>query len=661
MGVIRPSARVRLQLRVDEGVSDVEFFDGLKKKSLPDTAFAPQPIEASSNRTDQLEANAEKLRALGRSQDSMEPGDFEREKSSIESERSRLQSAQLNETVGSTPGAIGSGGPRQVDVIVGSITPISVSIQRNGFRTADTASVEIDYRNMPVDPRTVRSCLIEIDIGVVSEDDYAAGIRGDKRADGSLLSLVARSPDIETVAGGATRFIGIVDNWPVSFGAEGDVIMLECRDMTSLIIDVDLEVGDRIDTFRPLDEAIQEMLDSFTSTQGIRVVYKGKGNPPKMVNVRPRATKSRRGKVSKRRRAGTKMNLWDHISELCLAAGVVPVLRQFTLELLAPRTMFIGLEEPPLVLYGQNLEELRFNRKIQGMDVPIIEVRSYDPDIDRTRWARAPDARNGKRLSGVIGVTDPPLGHKANRVYPSGVSEERIMTFPVDDVTSEEGLLGIARVIYDEIGRQEITGHWATHDVTSIQRTGQRPPEPGDLLRLDAGDAIEVAVAAPSEELPAGTSLQELSSMSISRRRAFLKEAGHSDKTADTISRTQQTVVAQTTVFRIATLSIEWSIDSGLALAADFQNFIQIRNDILEDDTPGATIDAVTRGQTSDEANALRNAGSQSRNVARARKDGKATDDVTQSAASRARRDKELAGESFQPILPPEGGFLPPE
>src|SRR5690606_8267629 len=102
--------------------------------------------------------------------------------------------------------------------------PTTAGLGLNGIRTADTLQLGIKYRDLPIDPRVVRSCAVEYFLGCVTADDYERGMRGMQRRDGVLPG--ARVPynvvpdtflDSYGVARTNLRFQGWVDDWEDDF------------------------------------------------------------------------------------------------------------------------------------------------------------------------------------------------------------------------------------------------------------------------------------------------------------------------------------------------------------------------------------------------------------------------------------------------------------
>ena len=168
---------------------------------------------------------------------------------------------------------------------------------------ADTATITIAHRDAPFDPRAIRSASVEITLGTVSADDFARGARGERRDDGSLYSVVPRVPAGSPPAPGTTRFIGFVDDWSVDRG-DGDVVELQCRDLSSLLFDQKMPASLGIDQTLPIDEAIRGLLNEFPSMRGTNVEWTGEDEAPTLSSALTRARTARRGGTSRRARSG---------------------------------------------------------------------------------------------------------------------------------------------------------------------------------------------------------------------------------------------------------------------------------------------------------------------------------------------------------------------
>jgi hypothetical protein len=237
------------------------------------------------------------------------------------------------------------------------------------------------------------------------------------------------------------------------------------------------------------------------------------------------------------------------------------------------RTLF-STESALRMVYGSNLEDLEFTRRLQGVKVPTIEVRAYDSAIGRTRWARWP-VRAGELTSGIFGVNNPPRAMRANEITPSGANPtEAIRTMFVSGVTDPVVLARVARNAFEQIGRQEIEGSFSTHEVSSY---GHEPADV-DLLDAQPADAVEVLVmAATSADAPV-SSLAELQAATRARRQSYLESLGWSQEVAAKFAALQDANGFQS-VFRIQDIHIDFDNDDGIKIGVGFVNYVTVRED----------------------------------------------------------------------------------
>lgn len=611
MPSFRPSSRIRLQLRLDER-TDTEALDRKLERDAPDGATVMDTVPTTQQgRQQELSVNRARKRALQRERASLSPDELAERTVRLDERRNVLQ---LGGESQNRPQGLEASEHDERTIGV-DVVPISSSIQRNGLMEADTAEVTFDYRTVPIDPRVIRACFLDLVIGTVSASDFEFGVAGITRDDGSPLSLVARRPGQDVQLGSTTRFVGYVDDWNIS-ADEGDTVTVRARDMTAPLIDLKLPTGITIDLQIPLADGVQGLVDAFASTRGMKVVF---GNPgaeslvpfgrgdrgPIPGDAVPRPRKARRGRQARRAKSGdTAMSVWDHIVDTVVATGYLPIIRGLALYLIEPRTFYQGSASAKKLVYGRNLKKLEYARKIGGVSkVPTIEVRCPDPEIARTRWARAPVV-DGQQASGVFGINDPPKANRANNVSPGGSAQEEIKVIPISGISDGETLERIARSLFEQIGRQEIEGNFSTDDITAFESD-----DDGDLLDLQPGDAVEVLVAplnaASTEDstnsTPGGSvsSLQELTSFTVSRRKEFLVGLGYAELAAQRLAEAQEQTHLVTT-FRVQDVAIDWSQDEGVSIDGDFVNFIVVRESPdAGAQSASAEVLAATAGSTS--------------------------------------------------------------
>lgn len=585
MTVFHPSARVRLVIRTEEYADTAALEARLPPQDAGGGPQAPKasppppqpPRPASSQEVAvMLTRNEEQLRALARQRPTMPVEDYTAKRQKLLRDREQIRSGALVRVKlasgGVRPDAVG--GAADDLTVIGSIQPVSASIERNGLTAPDACNITLNYADAPFDPRSIRSCGVEVLIGIIPPSQVYEGLElGQTRGDGSLVSTIGDQADGSIY--GATRFVGFVDEWSVRYSSDGDSVTLECRDMSAPLRDLKLNPGESIDLSVPLTEGIQRLLDSVSpTTAGVVVRWQGEGDPPTPADAAPGRRRARRGRVARRNRSGDEeMTIWDHIVDTCVSTGTVPLVRDFDVVVSEARTMF-GTQDALRMVYGKNIESLEFTRRMGGVKVPTIEVRAWDAAIGRTRWARYP-VRRGERASGIFGVTNPPRALRANEVTPSGANPtESIRTKIVTHTTDPVVLERIARNAFEQTGRQEIEGQFSTYDVSSYDHD----PFEVDLLDARTADPVEVLiVAATSEDSPTST-LAELQAFTRARRRDYLTSLGWNKDVADRFAALQDANGFQS-VFRIQDIRVDFDNEDGIKIGVGFINYITVRED----------------------------------------------------------------------------------
>lgn len=607
MPIYRPSCRVRVQLRLDE-LDDTQGVQAkLERGAGSPSVGATAPTTAIPDTT--VAENRNALAALNQNRANVSPPEYRRELSRLHQERGELMRRATGGAGTGTqeaPISLREDDSDEKNVIF-DFLPRDALIGRNGLHDASTIDLTLDYRDLPIDPRAVRACLVGVVIGTVSADDYAAGmLEQRRRPDGSLLSVVSRTPGQENWLKSSTRFVGFVDNWYTEHTDDGDVVRLSGRDVSALLRDQKMPEGQSIDMTKPIIAGIRELVDKPVMTRGMRVVY---GTPfqadgsvfvfdedgpvpaasgelgPVPADSVGRTRKGRKGQaVRSTRRSDHEESMWDHIVKTVVNLGLVPVLRGFTLYILEPRTF--GLNETfgrRKMVWGANLSSVTFERKLGGVRSPTIEIRCADPAIGRTRWARYP-VLDGEPSSGILGKegSPQPVQSRANKISPNGQSQEEVQVEIVRGVTDLEALERIAANSYEMISRQELHGSFETDDLESFDTT-----EEADLLDLQPGNPIEILVArpesqrasdAPSTSSDNETTLQKLNGMSSGARAAYLRSLGFAEKVAQRLAAAQERV-RLLPLFRTKNANIAFSVDEGVRISVDFENYVVVRED----------------------------------------------------------------------------------
>ena len=589
-GVYHPSAQLTLALRVEELAED-----DVLKRQLESTFTPTSPELDTENTADQVAKLNAELREILSEEESPERDERAR------AVRNKRDSVRIARRIPPSRACAVDGGSPDARFGRSGIIPVDCSIERNGFRDADTATITLNWKDVPFDPRIVRSAGVELTIGVVTPGDFAKGFAGQVGQRGLLLSTIDVAPG-NKLPGSFTQFVGWVDDWAVSFGDDMDKVTLECRDYTALFLDTYMVQNDGIDLNLPLIEGIQQFIDRYPIVCGIPVIFGDVGESPRVVpgppgvNIPPQQ-KARKGKRAQRKRSGNqRMTLWDHITDVTVAFGFVPIIRGYELRIINPRTRLSSKGTPRRMVFGRNLESLEFDRKLGANPVSIIELRAHNPVTDQVQWARWP-VEEGQPRSGVGGTTDNVRSNRPPKAFPNvptpsgAVVDEKVTIFTLDRTVLEIGSLEVlARETFEQAARQQIEGNFATADVAAwnIQKDEPLPLEAADLLNIVAGEPIELLVAPRDPRFPELTpnSTNAIAALPRESRAQYLMSLGYDSRVAEQISRLQEAAGYQT-IFRVQNARIDMSNDEGLSIKADFINYITVREDAIQDNAPG--------------------------------------------------------------------------
>lgn len=614
MAIFRPSCRVRLQLRLDE-LNDVERLRaGLENGE----GFTSPSLVASSGPADALAKNQQSRQQLMQVRATLPKAELLKHQAELDAERNRIQRKAYGGDAAQRPESLEKRPPdnRTLDL---DLMPDECNINRSNLKDCTTVDIKMKWRDVPIDPRVVRSALLIATIGAVSADDWSAGMQGQRRAsDGSLLSVINRTPGQELQFTSSSRFVGFADEWTAEFTDDGDTITITGRDVSSLMRDQQLEVEHGINLELPIADGVRELLNRFTMTRGMEVVFGLPRDPNDPLNqiseeplgpvpalssekngpIPPSNARTKNGKPRRpvRLKKGDESeSLWDHITKVLQKLALVPVMRGFTLYLLEPRTLFADPSRRRKMVWGKNLKTLSFSRRLGGVKCETIEMRSPNPVLGRTLWARYP-VFAGQPASGLLGQGGSPQPTKTRQVVvgPTGAVEETILVQYVRGVTDLKQLENIAHNVFEEIGRQEIEGSISTDEVDSFGSLVE-----ADLLDLQPGDPMEILVAKPNKleqsnsdtgiasinpfaHEPAASSisseLQRLSALSIAERKEYLKGLGFSDAAAQRLAEIQEQA-RLTSIFRIGHVNLKFTSEDGIEIDADFHNYIYVRED----------------------------------------------------------------------------------
>lgn len=484
--------------------------------------------------------------------------------------------------------------------VIEGVIPAKMTIGRNGIRTADTLTAEFRFIDLPIDPRVVRSCAVQAYVGCLLDSDFTAGLRGEADAAEPGTDNAARPlnvvPDTWVDASGKERtnlrFSGWVDEWNVEF-PEGDEprVHIECTDNTRLVIEQDAPPQLHIDGKKPLDEAVATYLANFPQCNGLTVVYLPAGETPPKVGdsasklaVAPQAAGPTPAAGAPGGAAPEKLAVWDYLTDVCVSVGHTIRVEGVSVIIQRARTIyganFPSRPDDPFegrtlpggrrlvartYVYGRNVSDLTFKRKMTRFAPQNVEVRCYDAAKKKTLIARFPEKKD-----------------RQVRVLPGGDStvDEKWIVHEVHGVTDVKTLRTIAEGIYEAVGRNELEANFET---ISLGSYGGGDLDP-DALDAVPGDTIQVEVAREGDGFSTVTGAED----DIATKAAvFLAGLGFSAEFAEAYGKAVRNVAYPTT-FRARSITIDWDAgdeggggdeSGGVKLTFECVNYLEVVSD----------------------------------------------------------------------------------
>ncbi len=493
--------------------------------------------------------------------------------------------------------------------------PKKGSVMMPSTRIASTFDLTFVYRDLPIDPRTVRAAAVEVYLGTVTAKDFREGMRGGRDAK-SVKSILSTGGLFGTNAN--TRdpaIVGIVDVWKVTHSGDDSIVNISGRDLRGVLIDTPIsanpkeadQVMDSLDLTQPIDVVIRDLLKSSPIAQHMSVST----NPGEWQAVRAGPVPSPGGGALARVRKGAKgkktggrastggstqanTSFWGLVVRLCYLVGAVPHFVGTDLRIRPARNLYdqrrAGFEPGIATPFAGGLVRGFDADSETPMPSPLsIRRMVYGRDIDEITFERRYGGYFRPRQIRVIGVdaNDPKRGIiegiwpdnlTANRVFAGGMkSMADIVYIPIADIVDVDRLTEIARAVFEESARGEMGGSCDTKRLSSFGGDNDDP----DLLRLKPGDAIEFGV-----DVRAKTRSSPLSSVLTDQmREPFEKQVqaitalnGDENLSRVILGTARGTIRELQSFFCVSRVSYDWGND-GLAVSFDFLNFVEAQGE----------------------------------------------------------------------------------
>lgn len=276
-------------------------------------------------------------------------------------------------------------------------TPLSVQWTRNAARKADEFRVELNYRDLPIDPRIVSAIHV-------------------------LILLGEDGADLETQS--ALRFTGYVDLPEISLDRGAARLVLDGRDYTRLALDTPWrQVANEAPVVGASGKATKksririksgQTLGEFVKSWWTRMevdIPSAETRPEILFEPQPAGSTQLEDLRVDRPAAGSILAMengetaWDVLTKVCEWFGLVPM---WTLDpilgaVLLIRSAASASNHVIEMAWGRNLSELKLSKNLQAPDRKQVRVAAYNPRLGRVFVADFPATPVPKSAPGTGG------------------------------------------------------------------------------------------------------------------------------------------------------------------------------------------------------------------------------------------------------------------
>lgn len=309
-----------------------------------------------------------------------------------------------------------------------------------------------------------------------------------------------------------------------------------------------------------------------------------------------------KGTAKKSKSAGKKrMNYWDLITDLCVAAGFICYIRRSTeatpggftpppqLVITEPRTYYGetlpgGLPNPnaisPINLhefaYGYNIDTLTLERNLTGKNAPqAIQVQARVAETGDLIAARFPPNLDP---TGVAPQT-------ANRAAPSNLGDRvEVMTMnyrgEIPEARAEEIMSLVAEKVYEEVARGEFRVTISTRELSFRPLNLVRQPPIADIFELKSGDSIRIGNitnATPDIEKGLVNQAGMFKAMPFAERLEAFVKMGLSAVAAFGAATAYENPLFPE-IFRVRTVGLDFNHNDGFKIEVEAVNYLDARN-----------------------------------------------------------------------------------
>lgn len=491
-----------------------------------------------------------------------------------------------------------------------TIVPKTANIEIPSIRQSPKFSMNYAFRDLPIDPRAVRSASVEIYIGAVSSDNFARGMLGQLEG-GRLASQLIVKPE-------NLMLVGTVDNITTEHTSKGSEVKIDGRGLQGLLLDAKAHADQlqKLNLNQTVDEVVRQLLGMDPHGKVIRDFVRVRSEEwpkglipiPADPSLLTRVNKGQQGDKANLPMKGdsNQVGVWDVITNLCSIVGAVPYFIGNYLWIRPAKSIFtqryagksedqngnklentvptpfkdgkprhIELGDSDSIdvsyrkmVFGRNLINFKMERKFGGVKVPTVKVVSMTD-------AKGPNKK--------IEAEWPPVAETKARTTSVSADGKKSQTDQLviyrPGIKSKDLLLLVAEQIFNEVGRGEMGGSASTKDLASLGGDNSDT----DMLTLRPGDAIEFAADAGGlASVPQIVSElnRQTSASPEELTRGLTEKLGFDKDLASVLVGTSRNEFAGLqNVFRISNVKYSWDIASGIGVDFDFQNYVEARYD----------------------------------------------------------------------------------
>lgn len=467
--------------------------------------------------------------------------------------------------------------------------PYSAHVSIESYRKASTARVQTSLYSVPFDPRVIRQIQIQIFGGVISDAEAARA--GALASPGRASELMIAPDECPYTGNSYELFRGFLTSMRTHESADEEYVEFTATDLTTIFSTAQMYE----DPLRgiPKTARIDEVLRLLIYGDGIpvkeaskrfglpgargTVIVNDTGNSlPRLMDIHPPAAFDSKGNARRSRSGGSrkKINFWDLITDLCQSAGLWCYIRPGRKPVLAsdgrsiipgaelvisnPGTFFVAdraqtVSDPTIRRFvrGLNIDEVDQERNFAGDKLPAaIEVRSYDPTIRKTRFARYPRIDLTNRAGGSA---------KGDR------GEVKVQPIaPLSGPKVADVLCQMAVGLYEEWARNEMTLVLKSETTLSARRSmpsmfpdGAWNNEVADMFWLRPGQPIVYELQAPDVPRGETTTRTNLAAAALQAKVAAYVDRGYTPQLATAIATAEASPFVQR-FFRCMRIDWEW-------------------------------------------------------------------------------------------------------